>query len=181
MSRYCVHTVEFKPYQRVDEHFRLQIAKRKKMDSKLYRKRFSTASTLVQAQTSSTFKLEVRATKIDFMYPFQPIYYTLRVFGLMPFTIIYDSNGGTKEPIVRALDVVWFVISIGLYSFTVFMSIQISSPRSSSLYVLYVFGSVFVVLNLIGCALIALLSMCYRSKFVKILKMFQSFDKKVSM
>lgn len=145
---------------------------------KLYRKRISTASTLVQA--SSTFELEGRATKNDFMYPFQPIYYTLRLFGMMPFTIIFDSNGGAQKPIVRAVDVAWFVILFCLYLLTVFMSIQMRSPGSSILYTVYLFGSVFVVLELIGCALVALLSMYNRSKLVNILKMFQKFDKKVS-
>lgn len=50
--------------------------------------------------------------KMNFAYCFRPVYYVSRIFGYMPFTIIYDSNGAIQRPKIRAFDFIWFILSV---------------------------------------------------------------------
>lgn len=48
-------------------------------------------------------------------HSFTFIYYFSRVFGFMPFTIVYDSDGKIQAARIRTIDILWFMITIGLY------------------------------------------------------------------
>lgn len=121
---------------------------------------------------------ESPARKLDFAYSFRPIQYFSRVFGMFPFPIEQDSNGGIQEPKVRIFDGLWFVASICLRLFLAFYSAQQIKPGRMP-FVLIFGGFLTMIMNLVSGALMAGMNMCNRYRILDILKMFDTFDKEV--
>lgn len=120
--------------------------------------------------------------RMNFAYSFRPIYYCSRIFGLKPFSIIFDSNGQVQEPRVRICDGLWFVISICSYlSLTYVLYQERMHPGVSSLpSILKIGGNIHMILSHVFSAFIVAMDMFNRSKLVDILKMFNTFDDEVS-
>lgn len=117
----------------------------------------------------------------SFVHSFRPIYYWSRVFGLMPFSIIYDPNGDVEKPRVRAIDGLLFAVFIVVrlwFSVNSLRKIHISSS-SDVPWVLSVGGYTLLTLNLTCGALMTVMNMYNRHKIVNILKMFSTIDKQV--
>lgn len=110
-----------------------------------------------------------------FMYSLRPIYYFSRLFGLMPFSILYDSNGDVQKPKVRFLDGLWFTISISVFLSIVIASVQEMEFISS----LDLRMFMIVTMGLIFDAIFIVLDMFNRVKLVDIFKKFVIFDKAV--
>lgn len=128
-----------------------------------------------------------RLKKRNFAYAFLPIYYFSRIFGLMPFTIIYNSRGEIQAPQVRRFDAFWFGISISIYVLAAFTNFQTSVqtmqlPEKMKIisFALY-FGHYMLLIEglLVGAIAIGL-DMYTRHKLVAILKAFIAFDNEVS-
>lgn len=124
-----------------------------------------------------------RWRKRDFAYSFLPIYYFSRFFGLMPFSLIYDSDGEIQAPRISLLDGVWFIISICVYVFAAFTNFQIVTlPKEMPLASLLYFGHyILLIQGLLVCTIAIGLDMYNRNKVVAILKTFIAFDKEVSV
>lgn len=64
---------------------------------------------------SSASPNAVDLIELNFGHCFKPIYYFSRMFGFMPFTIVFDSDGKIQTARIRAMDILWFMITIVLY------------------------------------------------------------------
>lgn len=117
---------------------------------------------------------EIQVEPMNFMYSFRPIYYVSWIFGVMPFSIVYDLNGGVLRPKVTRFDGFWFVILVCLYVSSAFL---VRSPPGTHftlmlLYILSILGFIYSFSAII-------FNMCYRSKFIDILKRITTFDNEV--
>lgn len=118
--------------------------------------------------------------KIDFAYSFRPNYLFSRIFGLMPFSIAYDSSR-VQVPRVGALDGCWFVISICLYILLAVIAYQnIILPKDSHSYLTILGDSATLILGLIIGALMIGMDMYNRFKIIGIWQMFKTFDEEVN-
>lgn len=120
----------------------------------------------------------------NFSHSFRPIYIVSRIFGHMPFSIIYHSNGEIERPVVNKLDVMWSIIAFTLYIYAVFIASNWVHtqqeynilPNISISVDAFVFGSLLI-LGLVAIVF----DMYHRLKFVHIVKNFIIFDKKVRL
>lgn len=120
--------------------------------------------------------------KYDFIQNFRPIYIVSRVFGMMPFSIVYQANGDIESSTITKFDILWLSISICIYSFGIYTQAQFIFPRGSDIYTSHLVvlsDNITVMLGLI----LGLFAICFdmynRSKFVEVVKKFSNFDKKV--
>lgn len=121
--------------------------------------------------------------KLDFVHCFRPVYYFSRIFGYMPFTFIYDSNGTIQELKVRVLDILWLILSIFIHIFIAIIYFRnegfaIFNGTSdiiikSDIY-LMVLWLIFIILSIT-------MDMCNRSNLMEILKKFNNFDENVRL
>lgn len=137
------------------------------------------------AQPSAPVRIKVvestaKVMKLDFAYTFRPVYYFSRIFGFLPFTIVYNANGSIQGPKVRVFDITWFMLSIALYILSAFMHFRSIENLKSQSFVLIVGDFLLLKLGLVFCILVIVMDMCNRFKLVEILKQFNSFDDKVS-
>lgn len=122
---------------------------------------------------------QAQVQHINFSHSFRPIYYFSRVFGLMPFSITYDSNGEAQCSRIRIFDGIWFVISMLIYSSSVYCIVLRFEKQSSSTFVVIV-GNTFLLMSIIyGVGAVAM-DMYNRFKFFEIVKSFSVFDKQVN-
>lgn len=125
---------------------------------------------------------EVKVKDLNFADSFRPLYCYSRIFGLMPFSIVSDSNGEPQVPRVGVFNILWFIISIFLYlSMAYYSYIDMHVPRDSSFpYAFILAGFIMQIFRLIFGALMIVIDMCKRYKLVDILKNFNIFNKEVS-
>lgn len=129
----------------------------------------------------NTSGIKVQSQELNFAFSFRPIYYFSRVFGLMPFSIVYDSNGDPQVPRVGIFDLLWFVISICIYlPFVYYCYKQLAISNDQSVPILFLLGAyILQMLDLIYGVLIIGIDMYNRFKLVGILKKITAFDKEV--
>lgn len=125
---------------------------------------------------------EFKTKNLNFAHSFRPIYYCSRVFGLTPFSIIYDSDDEVQMPKVGVLDSFWFVVSICLYLIMAYSSYHqmIVNQYQSIPNVLVIGGYMISILSLIFGAVIVGIDMWSRFRLVDVLKKITTFDKEVS-
>lgn len=63
-------------------------------------------------QFNSISNRNIPLVENDFISSFRPIYISSRVLGLLPFSLILNSNGSIQKSRVKDLDWCWFVLSI---------------------------------------------------------------------
>lgn len=119
---------------------------------------------------------------IDFVYNLKSIHLYSRLFGLVPFTLVRDSNGEVQKPHVGKIDLLWFMISISLYlylayAYWIVVSGMQDARRSS---ILQLGDTMLIVLGLIYGAAICIIDMYNRTRIAEFLKHFLLFDKNVS-
>lgn len=121
-------------------------------------------------------------SELNFAYSFRPIYYFSRVFGLMPFSVKYDSNGQPQMPRVGILDSLWFVTTICVYLSMAYISYQqMTLPQDPNAPKVLVFSEYLLqILGLVYGALIIGMDLCNRFKLVDVLKQLTTFDKEAS-
>lgn len=59
--------------------------------------------------------VQIHSKKLTFAHSFKPVHTLCRIFGFMPFTIAYDTNGAIQKARLGVMDFIWFLISIGIY------------------------------------------------------------------
>lgn len=136
---------------------------------------------LIQRQIVA--KEQKRMEERNFVYSFLPIYYVSRFFGLMPYTIIYDSRGGIQAQQVRAIDGLWFIVSICIYvlaALSNYQTMKLPDEMTGIPFALYFGHYTLLIEGLIVCAIAIGLDMYNRCKLVVILNAFSDFDKEVS-
>lgn len=134
---------------------------------------------MVQLNIAADFR---RSKTFDFVYCFRPVYYFSRIFGFMPFTVIYDSNGTIQGPKIRVFDILWLILS---------MFVQILSPilyiqnRKFSIYdislaILIRSDAIVITMRTVFNISAIIMDMCNRYKLMEILKKINNFDEEVS-
>lgn len=122
--------------------------------------------------------------RLDFAFIYRPVYFASRVFGLMPFSINYDSNGVVQGPKVRIFDIVWFITSICLYMCFIHQTIQtITSFKSpdSSIYLIWIGNEILLMFGLVFGVITICTDMFNRYRIVDIVKSFNTFDNEVHL
>lgn len=120
--------------------------------------------------------------RLDFAFIYRPVYYCSRIFGLMPFSIDYDSNGAVRGPRVRTLDCLWFITAICLYIYFAiksYRSIILPKKHDSSVYLIILSDYLLLILGLLVGAIIICMDMYNRFKIVEIMELFNTFDREV--
>lgn len=118
--------------------------------------------------------------QINFSYSFRPIYYFSRMFGLMPFSIIYDSNGEIKQCKITIVDGIWFLISMFTYSLYLYLTLRrMFSDQTTPTFVM-ILGNTFLLMIIMYAVGAVAMDMCNRFRFIKIAESFTSFDKQAS-
>lgn len=125
---------------------------------------------------------------VHFTHVFRPIYYFNRLCGHMPFSIVQSLNDKFHhQSRVSVFDVLWFIISICIYT-GLASCICWYLNRALSLYavkpILYFLASTINGLRLINflCGILMLsMDMCSRQRHVYIFNKFTAFDRKVSV
>lgn len=115
----------------------------------------------------------------SFMDSFKPVYFVLRLFGLRPYSINYDSNGEPQQPKITLFDGIWLVISLGIYAMMTFFVEGINYKRLSVEGFIYVLGYIFTMYGIFCCILNVMIDVITRFKFVEILRRITIFDKEV--
>lgn len=125
--------------------------------------------------------MELSIKKINFSYGIRPMYYFSRTVGLWPFSIISNSNGMIRRAQIGVCDIMWFLISICLFIWAIFIFFDQTYLRDKR------FGSVTLVGFLVfqtmslGFGMFAIiLDLFNRNKLIGILQQFTKFDKQVS-
>lgn len=115
---------------------------------------------------------------------YRPVYIVSRIFGQMPFSIAYHSNGDIHRPVVKKLDALWFLLSMIAFICIIYLLIKFVNTDEifNNLSPISFMGNyaIFVISSFYG--LLAIISdMCFRSKIVDIFKKIDTFDKEVSL
>lgn len=146
--------------------------------------KFIGAAPSMVAQSSIVYRSKkFAAQQLDFIDSFKPIYYFLRILGLMPFSITRSSNGNISEPKVKKSNGLWFLFSICIYSMASFISfeyVKFNRESNAYLYMMVLSQNLLLTTGLICCVLFVAMDMCNRFKLVDILQKFMIFDKEVS-
>lgn len=129
---------------------------------------------------------ERRARSKETMFTgFQPIFRICRVFGLLPFSIVFNLNAEIESCKVKRVDCVWFAISICVYLPLVIFNyhvlcLNIDKHQRNATFVLIMGNYLLQLFTLISTALFFIVNMYNRDKFVDILKNLEHFDKEAS-
>lgn len=122
--------------------------------------------------------------KLNFAYTFRPIYLVSRVFGLMPFSIVYYPNGDIHKPRISKFDGVWSVLSLSIYVYGIFSTLSYTNEYSANLRfqskILNICYTLTIGLGLGFCISSIILDMGNRFKLIGIIKKFDIFDKEAS-
>lgn len=119
---------------------------------------------------------------LTFAHSFKPIYILSRIFGFMPFTIAYDSNGAIQTARITVIDFVWFTISVGVYILSTINFIAfIRHAQIPKAYVTLAYATrSIIIFRKIFYIVCIITDMFNRFKLVEILKKISNFDEKVT-
>lgn len=126
-------------------------------------------------------KSTFHSKKLNFASSMWPIYYFCRIFGLLPFSVKFDTNGEVQRVRVSAFDVSWFAITICFYLILAVLYVQriVIHQDPSASHILFFGDSIFNLIGLMFGPLMIILDMCNRFKIIFILKGFSTFGKEV--
>lgn len=120
----------------------------------------------------------------NFYLCIQPVYITSRAFGVLPFTIHYNSQHDHIEKVsVNMFDIVWFFGSILinlLLAYWVLSTLNESSSQLQSAILLFG-GRVLLIVGLLTSPLAIVLDMINRNRWLQIANGIFAFDKEVRM
>lgn len=148
------------------------------------RKNTFTISTVKKTHSTGmdqSLQKNIPSKKITFSYSLLPIYYFSRIFGLLPFTIVYDTNGDVHEARITYFDVLWFIISVCLYLLLALFSYKhIQVPEGPNVSQILVLGDcALLIAGLLYGAVIIVFDLYNRFKLIDIMKKFTTFDMEV--
>lgn len=117
--------------------------------------------------------------KFNFMDNFKPVYFVLRLLGLKPFSIVYNSNGEPQRPKITVFDGIWLVISLGVYVLMAYSAEGTEYKKLSAEGFIYVLEYIFLMFGLFCSISTIVIDIFTRRKFVEILRRITIFDKEV--
>lgn len=123
------------------------------------------------------------ATRQNFkmIHTYRPIYIVSRIFGQMPFSIVYHPNGDIHRPAINKLDAVWFLLSMSVFICLMYSAIELFSTNSIVVSRISTLGNIIIFgISCILGLLAIILDMCFRFKLINTFKKFTKFDQKVS-
>lgn len=142
------------------------------------------------AKVSNLRNFKVQVDSINHQVPwqsgtvahcFRPIYIVSRVFGLMPFSITFQSNGEVQKSNVSKIDISWFVTSLCLLIFGIFLVVRtvIVQPSDPEVFsIINALGDTGILMTgLIVGSLSIVLDLCNRHKWINIVKRITLSDK----
>lgn len=109
----------------------------------------------------------------------RPMHLMCRIFGMLPFKILHSSRGDILGHHFGPVDLIWLIVSIGIYLCGTFYFYQIlgKNARRNTLLAILDRYNVFIDVNLMVFTII--FDMINRHRFIQILKQFIEFDRKV--
>lgn len=119
----------------------------------------------------------------NFSILFRPLYFVARIFGLLPFSIIYIETGDIQSSRVNKFDVLWFVLSFSAYSILLWFyqhKLLLSHVLLDKLGILTVCHDMATILKIILQIISIILDMYNRTQIIDILKQFANFDNEVT-
>lgn len=121
------------------------------------------------------------SSKMNLVHVLRPISIFSRIFGLLPFSIILDSNGDIRRARVRFSDILWFMTSICIYLIMALHCYQnlIVPETSNESFILIVINYFRLISGLVFGAIMVTIDMFNRSKFITMFKKIIFFDKEV--
>lgn len=156
--------------------------------TKINSKHISTVTTVEILQSSDEKVVKMFAPKIssnfpNFAYSFRPVYYVSRAFGLMPFSIIYNSNREPNNSKVTVYDCLWLMVSVCIYlmlGFFRYRNLVLPEGASTTSHILILGDSVVLILSLTFAGQFVIMDFFNRFKLVDVLKKIIVFDNEVS-
>ena len=135
-------------------------------------------TTSSNSQNHAQVEHQIHWKKDSFVYCFRPIYVVSHIFGLMPFSIIFHSNGEVQKSSVSKFDILWFLTSLCLLLLGIYalLTVHPSIPKSYSMIAFLGETGIFVTV-LILASLSIILGMCNRHKLINIVKKITMSDK----
>lgn len=110
----------------------------------------------------------------------RPIYLFLRLYGFMPFTIIYDPNNEIQELRVTVIDILWLLISLCAHTLALFDYLNSDDAPTWQKYSAALIDHVYSISEVIFGVIGIMIDMCNRFKLIDIMKKFNEFDKEVN-
>lgn len=124
----------------------------------------------------------INSKRLTIAYSLKPMYILSRIFGFMPFSIIFDSNGAIQRARIKKLDFLWFITSIGIYLLSSYHFLTYSArnriPKGRATLV-YGTRSIVIFRKGLNCLNITM-DMHNRFRLVEILKRINTFDEEAS-
>lgn len=134
--------------------------------------------------SSAVQKKMLHSKTNKFASSLRPMYSFSRCFGLLPYSIVINSNGDIQGTKLGAFNLLWFIISVCFYLILAYVcyrdigSVQHFRNRSES-YAVVLGDYLILIQGLIYCALVIIFDMINRFKLISILKDFADFDNEV--
>lgn len=125
---------------------------------------------------------KVKNERINFWFSIRPMYYFSRIFGLMPFSIVRNSNDEIQTARVNKFDFLWFITSVSLYScmaVVCFRTTHYEEGRNLS-HVLLIGDRLLLTICLVSSVIKIIFDMSNRFRLIDIWKKLAYFDKEVS-
>lgn len=129
------------------------------------------------------YNRQATVQKPNCSHSFRPTYLVSRAFGLMPFSIVYHSNGDIDRPKISIFDGLWFALSLCFYLCGIYMTAKVTifnQIKSRMSLVSTVGYTICCELGLILGYISIIVNMANRSKLIDIIKKFTIFDQEVS-
>lgn len=125
-----------------------------------------------------------QSNKTDFIHGIRPVYFISRTVGLWPFSIVSSSSSSRiiHKAQIRAFDIIWLIISIGIFIAAIFIYIEQSYVdfQDDRVSTVYVFGFyIFEMIGLIFGIFAIVIDLFNRNNLIEILQQFSDFDNQV--
>lgn len=124
----------------------------------------------------------LRKRKVNFYDAIRPAFIVSRIFGLLPYTIHFDSNGDIERATVGAFNAIYFACSIAvilLFSYSLQAAFYSKIPFSQDSAILYIADRLFGIYGFVMWLLFVVLDMLNRNRLTKIFKKVIAFDDNV--
>lgn len=125
----------------------------------------------------------IQSQKFNFEHAIRPVFYSTRIAGLWPFSIVRDSNGNIQRARVALSDILWsilficFHLTLLFYTFKKVKTAQVKIENQLRFIVL----SVFLISSLLVGIFGIIFDMINRHLLVNILRKFNLFDNEVRL
>lgn len=138
---------------------------------------------LTSLKTASPLQAAINAKKantFNFFDCVRPVYRTGRLFGLLPFTLNYTSNGEIDSCSLRITDILWFLISVAICIIFSLLGYSALSPTQDIRTTILLLGGRLVLISGVSLAGISIIIDIFnRHRLVELVKAINLFDQEV--